>query len=663
MIWGGQEKHFSLCLEADPGKNYVYPVEYELSILHFFLSALSILLCATGVKLSLSRGRASKKYSFVLVVYFLLYIAYAVFYGVCYYFTGKGVDRAVLYHVKYGLDGAGYGEYSRLILVATVALCFLFVTSCYLLFRYSRSKTKLPRRFIFLSVFFLFLSVLVHPATADLYNLSKTDEGEPFYKYYRTPYIRSTGEGPKNFILIYAESLERTYFDEEIFPGLITNLRELESESISFTDIGRYPETGWTIAGMVASQCGIPLIAPSHGNSMSEMDSFLAGADCMGDLLSRKGYHLTFMGGASLNFAGKGKFYQSHGFDEVLGRTALFPLLPDPSYRTQWGLHDDSLFNLALEKYEDLSRGEKPFGLFLLTLDTHGSDNHFSRSCEGMAYGDGENGMLNAVACSDYQIGNFIDRVRQSSYFRDTVIVVVSDHQAMRNSAYKMLKKSRKRRNLFLVFDPEIESGFKSSKRGSTLDIGITLLSVLGFESYLGLGRDLLQEEPSILEGVKHIDTTLNAWRKEIIKFWAFPKVNDSVKFYPRMKKFTVDDRMFSTPVLIQYDEKLQTKMWFEPYIEPGHKTLLGTLKGFAPETPFVLVNACKSMPVEWVGPQEGGVCLVSGKLGSAEITGEQIVAPVLLTAEQLQEIAAIQVSAEVYNSNLKQITLAQKKK
>ncbi len=630
---------------------------------HFLLSSLSLLFFCIGVGLSFSRGRASKRYSFVLVVFFLLYLVYSLFYGVCYSFTGKGIDHAVLYHVKYGLDGAGYGEYNRLILMTIIALFLSFVIGCYLLFRFSRSKNILPHRFIFLSVLFLSFSGIVHPATLDLYTLTKTDEGEPFWKYYRTPYIKSNDRTSKNLIFIYAESFERTYFDEEIFPGLIKKLRTFESESISFTDIGRYPETGWTLAGMVSSQCGLPLITPSHGNSMSDMDSFLSGAVCMGDLLSQEGYYLTFMGGASLDFAGKGKFYKTHSFDEVLGRNELLPLLPDKSYTTNWGLYDDSLFEIAFEKYEKLSRSEQPFGLLLLTLDTHGSDNNFSRSCQGMEYGDGKNGMLNAVACSDFQIGNFIDRVRQSPNFNNTVIVVVSDHYAMWNSATGMLNKSKKRRNLFLVFDPEIEEGFETSKRGSTLDTGMTVLSILGFESYLGLGRDLLQGDPSILKSVKHIDTTLNAWRKELVKFWSFPEITDSVEINSKRKSFTIDDRVFSTPVLIQYDEKLQTKMWFEPYVEPNHKTLLETLEGFGPNSPFLLVNDCKNIPVEWTGENGGRLCFVSGKLGSNEMKGEQVIGSVVFTAEELLKVAKTQVSDNVYMANLEHIALVQKKK
>jgi phosphoglycerol transferase len=366
------------------------------------------------------------------------------------------------------------------------------------------------------------------------------------------------------------------------------------------------------------------------------MDSFLAGADCMGDLLSQDGYHLVFMGGASLEFAGKGKFFRTHGFDEVLGRNELVPLLPDQSYQSNWGLYDDSLFNMAFQKIEELSSAEQPFGLFLLTLDTHGSDNHFSRSCQGMTYADGKNRMLNAVACSDYLINNFIQRVRKSPNYKNTVIVLVSDHFAMGNSAYGMLKKSGKRSNLFLIFDPEAESGYISAKRGSILDVGATVLSVLGFKSALGLGRNLFVDEPSSLGKEEHIYSRVQGWRKDIMKFWSFPEITRSVTINGQQKTIKIDDRTFGTPVLVQYDDQLQAKMWFKLYNSPNHKTLLENLMTFPPETSFLLVNACNSIPEEWTGTQGEGLCLVRGKLGSGKIRSEHIADTLLLTAEQL---------------------------
>ncbi|WP_438516828.1 hypothetical protein, partial [Enterobacter hormaechei] len=73
---------------------------------------------------------------------------------------------------------------------------------------------------------------------------------------------------------IYAESLERTYFDAELFPGLADELNALRTDSIDFSNTQQLPGTGYTIAGMVASQCGIPLFAPFDGNASSAVSTF-----------------------------------------------------------------------------------------------------------------------------------------------------------------------------------------------------------------------------------------------------------------------------------------------------------------------------------------------------------------------------------------------------
>src|SRR5262249_23377563 len=136
-----------------------------------------------------------------------------------------------------------------------------------------------------------------------------------FNDYYRAPTVKSVSDVHKNLVLIYGESYERTYFNEAFFPGLIKELHQIEAKSLSFTNIHEAYGTGWTIAGMVGSQCGIPLVTSSHGNSMAGMDKFLASATCFGDVLHDNGYHLVYMGGADFEFAGKGKFYTTHKFD------------------------------------------------------------------------------------------------------------------------------------------------------------------------------------------------------------------------------------------------------------------------------------------------------------------------------------------------------------
>jgi phosphoglycerol transferase len=301
-------------------------------------------------------------------------------YGVINYFTGHGLDEATIYHLEYGLEGAGFLEYSPLIM-ATITIAILsamFLFWFILKFKNSGNPRILNSLLLYL---FLISSLVLNPVSISIYNLygdslssvEQLDSGvqDSFYKYYRKPNIFATENVHKNIVFIYAESLERTYFDKSIFPGLIKGLRELEAESTYFTNIKQVVNTGWTLAGMTASQCGIPLVTPSHGNSMSGMDKFLSSAVCIGDLLNDNGYHLNYMGGASLDFAGKGKLYKTHGFTNVIGRDELLTKLENVDYQSGWGLYDDSLLEMGYNRFVDLSEAGDKFGLFLLTLDTH----------------------------------------------------------------------------------------------------------------------------------------------------------------------------------------------------------------------------------------------------------------------------------------------------
>ncbi|EWH02805.1 hypothetical protein Q427_06560 [Halomonas sp. BC04] len=90
------------------------------------------------------------------------------------------------------------------------------------------------------------------------------------------------------------------------------------------------------MAGMIASQCGTPLMPAGllHDRQFTPLETVVPGVDCLGDLLSEQGYRLTYMGGASTAFAGKGLFYKDHGFDTVLGREDLQPASTTPTTST-----------------------------------------------------------------------------------------------------------------------------------------------------------------------------------------------------------------------------------------------------------------------------------------------------------------------------------------
>jgi len=318
----------------------------------------------------------------------------------------------------------------------------------------------------------------------------------------------------KNLVFIYLESLERIYTDDAVFPDLTPNIERLAAEALEFTGLTQTAGTDWTVGGMVASQCGTPLLYPlgPSGNDILQ-NGFLNRAVCLGDVLTRAGYRQVFLGGASSAFAGKGSFLRSHGYDEVNGKTELVGFLDDPSYISGWGLYDDTLFDIAANKYAELAAAGPPFNLTILTLDTHHPSGAASRSCP--QYQRIDNSMLDAVHCSDFLLGRFIDRIDDSPAWAATVVVLLSDHLAMRNVAQRYYPPDYDRKLLFAVLNAGNKGRIETL--GSHMDIAPTLLDLMGTEhevSFLA-GTSLVANERSTSSEAILISTR----RSDAIKF------------------------------------------------------------------------------------------------------------------------------------------------
>ncbi len=299
--------------------------------------------------------------------------------------------------------------------------------------------------------------------------------------------IESLYGKPKNIILIYAESLEQLYFDESVFGSVLPGLTALKKQGIDFQNIQQTPGTEFTIAGILASHCGVPLnIRYNSGyasnSTLAAMENPLSHEVCLSDILKAHNYETVFMGGSDHKFAGKGQFLKTHGYNEIYGKYELIPRLEDPDYYVGWGIYDDSLLQFAEEKIEELSQGEGPYLLTLLTLDTHHPDGHPSRTCKDLPNQTEQ--IKNAVTCSDFLLSKFIEKLRARDDYKDTLIVLMSDHLAMRNGVSNKLKEQQSQRRLtFVVWGdwlyPEV-----MSNAGTHYDVTPTLLDMLGFQYY-----------------------------------------------------------------------------------------------------------------------------------------------------------------------------------
>lgn len=445
-------------------------------------------------------------------------------------FTGNGVTEAVLFHLLHGLNGV---EFSQLLayLLAVVLSGLMLVLSVVFFWRVLRRRKRQISKYriaelVALGSFGIF-AVILHPTTLQSTQLASDMLAKPDIplddELASFELKRAEGAGRKSLVYIYVESLEGIFLKEDVFPGLAPNLAALEQESLHIRGIHQAPLTDWTIAGMVASQCGIPLATfKIDRNDFSNIDGFLPGTTCLGEILKQSGYYSVFMGGADVNFAGKGRFYKEHGFDEVIGRHELEAASQQVLPTSKWGIYDDYLLKSAYERFKTLADAEQPFALFLLTLDTHPPVGHKTPSCNGHVYADGVSGILNAVHCTDRLISAFIRQVEQYSG-DDLIVVVASDHLQMRNDIHDFLiARDAQRENLFFARGEGIEPRL-IERSATTLDIFPTLLHLLGWEAdRVSLGRNLLGSGETLMEkyGRDQLYSSLQKWRMRAWKTW-----------------------------------------------------------------------------------------------------------------------------------------------
>ncbi|MBA3910577.1 MAG: hypothetical protein C0524_11990 [Rhodobacter sp.] len=602
-------------------------------------TSLALLAGAIGMwRRSLTSKWAARAVSAVVLTQLLLLVAYATINRL----TGSGIDASVLYHLRVGFDGAGLGAFAGTLTAAAalVVASLVVATVSFRLLRAVDPKSPSVARLL-AGLALMAGAIWFNPGAGDLAQLAAnarltgTRMSGPPPPHFVPVERLEFPDAPRNFVLLYLESVERSYLDEARFPGLMPNLSALEARAISFTDISEVSGSGWTIAGMVASQCGMPLIGSGAG-----LDAFLPGATCIGDLLDPQGFDLTYLGGADLAFAGKGAFYDSHGFDRVVGRAELQPLLDDPDYVNDWGLFDDSLYAEATRRFDALAGADAPFGLVLLTLDTHHPFGFTSRSCADQPYSTGENEFLNAVHCADRLAAEFIRYVIESPAFKDTVLIVASDHLAMPNLAQDRLE-AGDRSNLLMVFAPDLPPA-TIPKPGTTLDIGPMLLGLIGAPTpALGFGRDLLANAPTLRGGAPGLEELIGDSRGYLATLWAFPQLADGIISDPEAGEVILGRRRLKPPALLRLNAALEvTAIDFDL---AGGITLTELVASLPDDQRFVWMDACRKTAVFAAAPppEAAELCALAGTLASPDLRQIPLFGGIPVEAEALGEAFA----------------------
>ena len=321
-------------------------------------------------------------------------------------------------------------------------------------------------------------------------------------------------EKKRNLIYIYLESMEMTYADKSVDGGFeqgcIPELTKIgldpENEDFSADDgtlNGGYvlPGATWTMGAMFAHSTGLPLQIPVGGNEMTDQENFLPKVVAIGDILAGEDYQQCLMIGSRGTFGGRTNFYKQHGNYEICDYNwAIEAGKIDPDYKVWWGFEDEKLFAFAKEKILDMSKGDRPFNMTLLTADTHFPNGYVCRLCKN-EYGDDQ--YANVMACSGRQLEEFLNWAKQQDFYENTTIVLIGDHTTMDADFCDRVDSSYRRRVYTSIINSAVKRDRQTYRNYSTMDMFPTTLAALGVEipgDRLALGVNLYSDRATLLE-------------------------------------------------------------------------------------------------------------------------------------------------------------------
>lgn len=281
---------------------------------------------------------------------------------------------------------------------------------------------------------------------------------------------------PLNVVMIVEESLGAQYVGTLGGRGLTPALDALYDEGWAFT---RAYATGTrSVRGLEALSTGF---LPTPAEAVLKLPRAQTQFFTIAELLGRQGFHSRFLYGGEAHFDNMRAFFLGNGFNEVVDRGNAFR---QPNFVGSWGASDEDMFN---ELHRLLSvGGEQPTFTLAFSVTNHSPWEYPT----GRITPEGEPASVdNSVRYADWALGDFFRKAREAPYWKNTVFLVVADHDARVGGA--SLVPVRHFHIPALILGADVAPR-RDDRLVSQVDLAPTLLSVMGVDSEHPMpGRDL----------------------------------------------------------------------------------------------------------------------------------------------------------------------------
>lgn len=335
-------------------------------------------------------------------------------------------------------------------------------------------------------------------------------------------------------IMVYMESTDRQFADSAVWGDVYEPLDDLARRGMSFTRVGQIAGTGWSLAGLVATNCAVPILprGPLYRTNFEDIEEFMPEMTCLGDILADKGYRSAFVVGGDLGFGGIDTFFRTHRIEDITGMRELEAVYPADEIAKSligWVLDDQMVFDFATGKLAELQAQPQPYALIVETIGPHGDNGFLSRRCTKDGQAAFSRDIALVVRCTIEDTLAFVTHAEAEQARlrpgKPLAVVVMSDHLSAHPRPPAVAPEYDGYNTLILV-GAEAEPGRVVTKPGSMVDVLPTMLDWLGWAEdpvAIGLGRSLLGTGKTIVEShsIEALDSMLTTDVELANKVWA----------------------------------------------------------------------------------------------------------------------------------------------
>lgn len=343
-------------------------------------------------------------------------------------------------------------------------------------------------------------------------------------------------EKPYNLVIFLQESLGAEYVGSLGGKPLTPNFDKLTNEGLLFTNL--YSTGTRSVRGIEAVVTGF---LPSPSESVVKLSNSQTDFFTLASILKEKGFDTSFIYGGSSNFDNMGSFFNGNGFENIIDEEDFDGDGNKYAFKGTWGYSDEDLAVKANDYFK--SKNNKPFFSLMFSTSNH----------EPFEFPDGriklfdnkKNTVNNAMKYADFSIGKFFELAKKEDYFKNTIFIVIADHNT--RTYGKHLVPIKKFRIPALIIGPNIPKGKKFDLLTSQIDIPPTLLSMIGIKVETPMpGRNIKDIKPGTKGRSIMQFNEINAFRVE----------NQVVIMQPKLKplQFKIENDSILTEVKLDED-------------------------------------------------------------------------------------------------------------